>query len=111
MEKMSTILYGNPKLGRTKYEDTDTPTEEQGVFPDEQPNPVLEDIVRNLHEGKAAKDELAVLKPAFAYALSKLERKQLRIRQEDMEHIGETYTLQAKIDGQGGIVLRSVKVL
>lgn len=71
----------------------------------------VSDIVTALHEGKAAKDELAVLKPAFAYALSKLERKQLRIRAEDMEHIGETYTLQAKSDGQGGIILRSVKVL
>lgn len=74
-------------------------------------NPVLDDLVRNLHEGKAAKDELGILKPAFAYALSKLERKQLRIRAEDMEHIGETYTLQAKSDGAGGIILRSVKVL
>lgn len=71
----------------------------------------VSDIVRELHEGTAAKKELGILKPAFAYALSKLERKQLRIRQEDMEHIGETYTLQAKSDGQGGIVLRSVKVL
>lgn len=95
------------------------------ALPDEQPVELAErdanhypveefgvsDIVRNLHEGKAAKDELAILKPAFAYALSKLERKQLRVRAEDMEHIGETYTLQAKSDGQGGIVLRSVKVL
>lgn len=71
----------------------------------------VEDIVKGLHEGKAAQDELAVLKPAFAYALSKLERKQLRIRQEDMQQIGETYALQAKSDGAGGIILRSVKVL
>jgi hypothetical protein len=78
---------------------------------DNEDNPVLEDIVRQLHEGSAAKKELAVLKPAFAYALSKLERKQLRIRAEDMEQIGETYTLQAKSDGQRGIILRSVKVL
>lgn len=81
------------------------------VVAPEESSPVLEDIVKRLHEGKTAKDELGILKPAFAYALSKLERKQLRIRAEDMEHIGETYTLQAKSDGAGGIVLRSVRVL
>jgi hypothetical protein len=82
-------------------------------FEDEKPVEAfgVEDIVRGLHEGEAAKKELAILKPAFAYALSKLERKQLRIRAEDMEHIGETYTLEAKSDGNRGVILRSVKVL
>lgn len=111
--ELNYLKFGEPVVGRTKYEDASTPVEEQSVFPDEKPveDFGVEDIVRGLHEGKAAQDELAVLKPAFAYALSKLERKQLRIRREDMELIGQTYALQAKSDGQGGIILRSVKVL
>lgn len=82
-------------------------------FEDEKPveSPMVDDLIRQMTEGKAAKDELAVLKPVLAYALSKLERKQLRVRAEEMDTLAEKYTLQAKSDGQGGIVLRSVVIL
>lgn len=84
-----------------------------GVIPDEVPpeSNSVDDLIRQLAEGKAAKDELAVLKPVLAYALSKLERKQLRVRAADMDTLAAKYTLQAKADGQGGLVLRSVTVL
>lgn len=85
---------------------------DQGLFGGE---PVTEDgvngLIQKLVEGNAAKDELAVLKPVLAFALSKLEKKQLRVRAEEMDTLAETYTMQAKSDGQGGIILRSVKSL
>lgn len=71
----------------------------------------IDDMIWQLAEGKSAKDELAVLKPVLAYALSKLEKKQLRVRAEEMDTLADRYTMQAKSDGQGGIILRSVKVL
>lgn len=71
----------------------------------------INSIVQQVSEGAAAKAELAVLKPVLAYALSKLERKQLRVRAEEMDTLAEKYTMQAKSDGQGGIVLRSVVIL
>ena len=95
---MELMAHGEPKVGRTE-------------FIDEQPNEVLDDIVKQLHEGKSAKDELAVLKPVLAYALSKLERKQLRVRAEEMDTLASKYNMQAKSDGQGGIILRSVVTL
>lgn len=70
----------------------------------------VDDVVRQLAAGKAAIDELNMLKPAFGLALSKLPRKQLRIRLEDAATMGEKYGVQAKSDGQGGIILRSVNL-
>lgn len=70
----------------------------------------VDDIVRQLAMGKAAIDELNVLKPAFGLALSKLPKKQLHIRLEDAATMGEKYGIQAKSDGKGGIILRSVNL-
>lgn len=74
-------------------------------------NPALEEMVRTLTEGTAAKQELAILKPVLAYALSKLPKKQLRVRGEVMDTLADSYHVQAKSDGKGGIILRSVAVL
>lgn len=81
--------------------------------PEEEPveDQRVNDALRRLTEGEDAKRELAVLKPALAYALSKLDKKQLRLRAEDMPTLGDRFAMQAKSDGQGGIILRSVKVL
>lgn len=90
----------------------DTAVVDQGLFGGEEPtSEAVSEIIHNLSEGAAAKQELAVLKPVLAYALSKLERKQLRVRAEEMDTLADSYTLQAKSDGQGGIILRSVKIL
>jgi hypothetical protein len=77
---------------------------------EEEPNPVLEDIVRQLHEGAAAIQELNMLKPTLGLLLTKLPKKQLRIRLEDAATMGEKYGVQAKSDGAGGIILRSVNL-
>lgn len=109
---MEMLMHGEPKVGRTKYEDASTPVADQGIFGGEAPTEEkVNEVLRRITEGEDAKRELAVLKPALAYALSKLEKKQLRIRSEDMDTLGERFAMQAKSDGQGGIILRSVKVL
>jgi hypothetical protein len=85
---------------------------DQGLFGGEAPTEdKVSDILRKITEGEDAKRELAILKPTLAYALSKLPKKQLRIRAEEMDTIGDTFTMQAKSDGNGGIILRSVKAL
>lgn len=85
---------------------------DQGIFGGEAPNEDrINQIVQSLAEGKSAKDELAVLKPVLAFALSKLPKKQLRVRAEDMDTMADTYSMQSKSDGAGGIILRSVKAL
>jgi hypothetical protein len=106
------MMHGEPKVGRTKYEDEHTPVADQGLFEGKTPNEDrVNEIIQQLSEGRSAKEELAILKPVLAFALSKLPRKQLRVRAEDMDTIGEEYLMQSKSDGQGGIILRSVKVL
>ena len=70
----------------------------------------VEDLIRQLHKGAEAIKELNLLKPAFGLALSKLPRKQLRIRMAEAATMGEQYGVQAKSDGQGGIILRSVNL-
>jgi hypothetical protein len=85
---------------------------DQGLFDGESPTEEkVNEVLRRITEGEDAKRELAVLKPALAYALSKLPKKQLRLRADDMETLGERFAMQSKSDGQGGIILRSVKVL
>ena len=77
---------------------------------DNETSPVFDDVVRQLAAGKAASDELNVLKPAFGLALSKLPKKQLRIRLAEVATMGEQFGVQAKSDGAGGIILRSVNL-
>jgi hypothetical protein len=85
---------------------------DQGLFEGQEPNEDrVNEILQRITEGEDAKRELAILKPTLAYALSKLPKKQLRVRAEEMETLADTFTMQAKSDGQGGIILRSVKVL
>lgn len=89
-----------------------TPVADQGLFGGEEPNEDrINQIIQGLAEGKSAKDELAVLKPVLAFALSKLPKKQLRVRAEEMDTLADTYLMQSKSDGNGGVILRSVKVL
>ena len=70
----------------------------------------VDDVIQQLHKGAEAIKELNLLKPAFGLALSKLPRKQLRIRMAEAATMGEQYGVQAKSDGQGGIILRSVNL-
>jgi hypothetical protein len=99
------IMHGEPKVGRSVGGSFESiPAEDTAT------GPVFDDIVRQLVNGKAAVDELNVLKPAFGLALSKLPRKQLHIRLEDAATMGEKYGVQAKSDGKGGIILRSVNL-
>jgi hypothetical protein len=84
---------------------------DQGIFGGEAPTEEkVNEIVRKMTEGEDAKRELAILKPTLAYALSKLEKKQLRVRAEEMQTLGDRFGIQAKSDGQGGIILRGVKL-
>jgi hypothetical protein len=71
----------------------------------------LEELGKALANGQAAIEELNLLKPVFALALSKLEKRQLHVRLEELATLGEKFTMQAKSDGKGGIILRSVTVL
>ena len=82
------------------------------ALPDEQPVESfgVDDIVLQLHKGKAAIDELNLLKPTLGLLLAKLPKKQLHIRLEDAATMGEKYGVQAKSDGKGGIILRSVNL-
>jgi len=83
---------------------------DQGIFGGEAPTEEkVNEVLRRITEGEDAKRELAILKPTLAYALSKLEKKQLRVRAEDMATLGDRFDMQAKSDGNGGIILRSVK--
>lgn len=103
--------------GKTVIEDGQLVEQEympvdQGLFEGETPTTeAVNDLIRKMAEGEAAAQELAVLKPVLAYALSKLDRKQLRVRAEEMDTLAERFTMQAKSDGQGGIILRSVAIL
>ena len=109
---MEMIMHGEPKIGRTKYEDSSTPVADQGIFGGETPTEEkVNEVIQKLAEGSSAKEELAVLKPVLAFALSKLPKRQLRVRAEEMDTIADSYLMQSKSDGQGGIILRSVKVL
>lgn len=86
------------------------PVADQGIFGGEAPTEErVNEVLRRIAEGEDAKRELGMLKPTLAYALSKLEKKQLRVRAEDMETLADRFAMQAKSDGQGGVILRSVK--
>ena len=105
-------LYGEePTLFIDPVNRTASVVADQGLFGGEPTEEKVNEILRKLVEGEEAKRELAILKPTLAYAISKLEKKQLRLRAEDMPTLGDRFTMQAKSDGQGGIILRSVKVL
>lgn len=102
---MELLMHGEPKAGRTEYFDEVPPITPYGI------EAGIDDIVRQMAEGKAAKDELAVLKPVLAFALSRLPKRQLRVRADEMDTLASRFQMQSKSDGQGGIILRSVTVL
>lgn len=111
-ETHEAIIYGEkPTLFIDPVNDT-AAVVDQGLF---QGAPINEeevnDLIRKMAEGDEAKRELAMLKPTLAYALYKLPKRQLRIRADEMEKLASSYAIQAKSDGQGGVILRSVKVL
>lgn len=64
-----------------------------------------------LANGQAAIEELNLLKPILALALSKLPKKQLHVTLSEHATLGEKFAMQAKADGNGGIILRSVAIL
>lgn len=68
----------------------------------------LEDLGKALANGQAAIEELNLLKPIFALALSKLPKRSLHVRLEDQATLGERFAMEAKSDGKGGIHLRAV---
>jgi hypothetical protein len=70
----------------------------------------VEEVIQQLHKGSEAIKELNLLKPTLGLLLAKLPKKQLRIRLEDLAMMGEKYGVQAKSDGAGGIILRSVNL-
>jgi hypothetical protein len=65
-------------------------------------------IAEALSQGQAAVQELALLKPALALAISKLPLKQLKI--DSFSEFGE-WELQMKKDNNGAIYIRAVKRL
>jgi len=117
VELVTVKHHGEHDKGRSSIVISNSPEEAENAFPDyvmepkapEEANPVVDDVLRRLTAGEDAKRELVILKPTLAYALSKLDKKQLRVRAADMETLSAMYTMQAKSDGNGGIILRSVK--
>lgn len=63
-------------------------------------------IAEALSQGQAAVQELALLKPTLALAISKLPRKQIRI--DNHAEFGE-WELQVKKEASGAIIIRAVK--
>ena len=71
----------------------------------------IEELTRQFAEGQAAIQELALLKPTLALALSKLPKKQIKLSLTDQTTLGD-YELQAKREEKSGaILLRAVKAL
>lgn len=66
----------------------------------------FEQLTAALQQGQAAVQELAMLKPALALAISKLPRKQLKI--DAHAELGE-WMLQGKTEGNGATILRAVR--
>mgnify|MGYP003574934858 CR=1 FL=1 len=70
----------------------------------------MQQLINDFAEGQAAIQELALLKPTLALALSKLPKQQLKLSLTDQTSLGD-YELQAKREQNGSIVLRAVKSL
>lgn len=71
-------------------------------------SPVWEQLQRNLIMGQAAIEELELLKPILALAISKLPKQQLKLSLTDQSNLGDL-DLQMKQESSGAIVFRSVK--
>lgn len=83
------------------------------IHPTEEDNPtdVWEQLQQNLIMGQAAIEELALLKPILALAISRLsnDKKQLKVSLTDQANLGE-WDLQMKQETKSGaIVFRAVK--
>lgn len=83
----------------------------EAIEEDQDEHEYLKRLGNALATGQAAIEELNLLKPIFALALSKLPKKQLHVTLEQQATLGEQFAMQAKSDGNGGIILRSVAVL
>lgn len=64
-------------------------------------------LAEALEQGQAAIEELALLKPTLALAISKLPKSQIKVDQH--AELG-AWKLEAKSESNGAIVLRAVKV-
>ena len=68
----------------------------------------IEALAQNYALGQAAIEELAQLKPLFAWAVSCLPRQQLKLSLSEQARLGE-FDFQFKAESSGAIVFRSVK--
>lgn len=76
---------------------------------DNELSPVWDKLKRDLIEGQAAIEELALLKPILALAINKLPTQQLKLSLTDQAHLGEL-DLQMKQESKSGAIwLRAVK--
>jgi hypothetical protein len=70
----------------------------------------LKSFAENYALGQEAIAELALLKPVLAYAISKLDRKQLKVSLSEQGSLVNDWDLQMKQEPKSGaIVFRSVK--
>lgn len=75
-----------------------------------EPSPASwEQLQQNYILGRAAVEELALLKPILALAISKLPKQQLKVSLTDQSNLGDL-DLQMKQESSGALVFRSVKV-
>lgn len=76
---------------------------------DNELSPVWEQWQQNYIAGQAAVEELALLKPILALAISKLPKKQLKLSLTDQTKLDE-WDLQMKKESlSGAVVFRAVK--
>lgn len=81
-----------------------------GIIPPEEDGPSqLEVFAQNYAAGQAAIEELELLKPVLAYAISKLDRKQLKVSLSEQGALVNDWALQMKQEKNGAIVFRAVK--
>lgn len=70
----------------------------------------LEEFFGDYVQAKADQAELETAKQVLAFAISKLERKQLKVSLTDQAKLGTEWALQMKKESQSGaIVFRAVK--
>lgn len=76
-----------------------------------EPSPTSwETLAQNYAAGQAAIEELALLKPILALAISKLDKQQLKLSLTDQANLGDLDLQMKQESKSGAIVFRAVRV-